>query len=529
MLSTGMRSNLGVKVFGPDLEKIEEIAIQIEKVLQDVPGTRSAFAERVMGGHYFDFKINREEAARYGLTVGSVEDIIETAVGGKNIGYTIEGRERYPISVRYPRELRNDIEALGRILIPTPSGAQIPISLLADMEFAEGPPMIRDEDGQLVGYVFVDVTHQDYEGYVREAQQIVSDRVDVPAGYRLEWAGQYQYLERMKQRLTYVIPITLFIIFVLLYINFGSWKEPLIVFLAVPFSLIGSFWLLYLLEYNLSIAVWVGIIALAGLEAEMGVVFLLYLQLAHDKWKKEGRMRHLMDLREAIHYGAVQRLRPKLMTVLTTFIALLPIMWAASYETGADVMKRMAAPMVGGLVTSFFLGLTIYPAVFFVWKRFELEGPAIPDEIPQPESGRRLGWWIALVLLLVLPLLWWLWSGGPSLIGVEPYQVVAQQQVGDIQIQVSAPEGRFTSGDNRFRLTFREAGELSQVETVRIEFYMPAMATMPAMLIGADVSPISGNEVESRVSLPMPGEWQMRIAFDTPAESRNTRINIRAQ
>ena len=192
-------------------------------------------------------------------------------------------------------------------------------------------------------------------------------------------------------------------------------------------------------------------------------------------------MRHLMDLREAIHYGAVQRLRPKLMTVLTTFIALLPIMWAASYETGADVMKRMAAPMVGGLVTSFFLGLTIYPAVFFVWKRFELEGPAIPDEIPQPESERRLGWWIALVLLLVLPLLWWLWSGGPSLIGVEPYQVVAQQQVGDIQIQVSAPEGRFTSGDNRFRLTFREAGELSQVETVRIEFYMPAMATMPAM------------------------------------------------
>jgi hypothetical protein len=261
----------------------------------------------------------------------------------------------------------------------------------------------------------------------------------------------------------------------------------------------------------------------------MGVVFRLYLQLAHDKWKKEGRMRHLMDLREAIHYGAVQRLRPKLMTVLTTFIALLPIMWAASYETGADVMKRMAAPMVGGLVTSFFLGLTIYPAVFFVWKRFELEGPAIPDEIPQPESGRRLGWWIALVLLLVLPLLWWLWSGGPSLIGVEPYQVVAQQQVGDIQIQVSAPEGRFTSGDNRFCLTFREAGELSQVETVRIEFYIPAMATMPAMLIGADVSPISGNEVESRVSLPMPGEWQMRIAFDTPAESRNTRINIRAQ
>ena len=531
MLSTGMRSNLGVKVFGPDLDKIEEIAIQIENVLQDVPGTRSAFAERVMGGHYFDFKINREEAARYGLTVGDVEDIIETAVGGKNIGYTIEGRERYPINVRYPRELRNDIEALERVLVPTPSDAQIPISLLADMEFNQGPPMIRDEDGQLVGYVFVDVTHEDYEGYVREAQQSVSNRVEIPAGYRIEWAGQYKYLERMKQRLTYIIPITLFVIFVLLYINFGSWKEPLIVFLAVPFSLIGSFWLLYLLEYNLSIAVWVGIIALAGLEAEMGVVFLLYLQIAHDKWRREGKMRHLIDLKEAIHYGAVQRLRPKLMTVLTTFIALLPIMWAATYETGADVMKRMAAPMVGGLVTSFFLGLTIYPAVFFVWKRFELEGPATmpQDATPKRKSGRRLRWWIPLILLLVLPLLWWFWNGGQGLMVDEPLQLVTQQQVGDIEIQVSAPEGRLTSGDNRFRLTFRKAGEPSQVEAVRVEFYMPAMATMPAMLIGADISPISGNEVESRVNLSMSGEWQMRIAFDIPAGSQNTRISIRAQ
>ena len=384
MLSTGMRSNLGVKVFGPDLEKIEEIAIQIEKALQEVPGTRSAFADRVMGGYYFDFKINREEAARYGLTVGAVQEIIETAIGGKNIGYTIEGRERYPISVRYPRELRNDIEGLARVLIPTPSGAQIPISLVADMEYSQGPPMIRGEDGQLVGYVFIDVTHDDYQGYVEQAQQVVASQVEIPPGYRLEWAGQYKYLMRMKQRLTYIIPITLFIIFVLLYLNFGSWKEPLIVFLAVPFSLIGSFWFLYFLDYNLSIAVWVGLIALAGLEAGMGVVLLLYLQLAYQKWKKEGRMRHVADLKEAIHYGAVQRLRPKLMTVLTTFMGLLPIMWASTYETGADVMKRMAAPMVGGLTTSFILGLTIYPAVFFLWKRYEMEGlsATLRDWIP---------------------------------------------------------------------------------------------------------------------------------------------------
>ena len=291
MLATGMRSNLGVKVFGPDLEKIEEIAVQIERILQGVPGTRSAFADRVMGGYYLDFRIKRRQAARYGLTVGDVGRIIETAIGGKNIGYTIEGRERYPISVRYPRELRDDIEGLRRVLTPTPTGAQVPISLLADISYTQGPPMIRDEDGQLVGYVFVDVTHKDYEGYVNQAQQIVREQVELPPGYRLEWAGQYKYLIRMKERLIYVIPLTLIIIFVLLYMSFGSWKEPLIVLLAVPFSLIGSFWLLYLLDYNLSIAVWVGIIALAGLDAETGVVMLLYLLTSYRRWQSEGKMR----------------------------------------------------------------------------------------------------------------------------------------------------------------------------------------------------------------------------------------------
>jgi hypothetical protein len=482
-----------------------------------------------------------------------VQEIIETAIGGKNIGYTIEGRERYPINVRYPRELRNDIEGLARVLVPTPSGAQIPISLLADMEYTQGPPMIRGEDGQLVGYVFVDVTHEDYEGYVKQAQRIVATQVDLPPGYRLEWSGQYKYLMRMKQRLTYIIPITLFIIFVLLYLNFGSWKEPLIVFLAVPFSLIGSFWFLYWLNYNLSIAVWVGIIALAGLEAEMGVVLLLYLQLAYQKWKEEGRMRHVADLKEAIHYGAVQRLRPKLMTVMTTFMGLLPIMWASTYETGADVMKRMAAPMVGGLTTSFLLGLTIYPAVFFLWKRYEMEGLSatlsawIPfahqparstgeiDRTPARPSRSRL-LWIFLALLLVLLLLWGFWNWRPSQMVVEPLQPVAQQQVDDIQIEVSAPEGRFRSGQSRFHLTFRNlGGNPVEVENVNVQFYMPAMATMPAMLIGADITPITPNEIEGNVDLSMLGEWQMRITFDTsagsatPAGSQNARISIRTQ
>ena len=391
MLSTGIRSNLGVKVFGPRLETIDRIGLQIESVLQEVPGTRSAFADRLMGGHYLDFEIHRDKAARYGLTVGNVQDIIETAVGGMNIAYTVEGRERYPISVRYPRELRDDLQMLRRILVPTPAGAQIPITLLADIEPKQGPPMIRDEDAQLVGYVFVDVSHKDYEGYVREAQRIVEEQVELPAGYRLEWAGQYKHLLRTKERLTFMIPVTLFLIFLLLYLNFNSWKEPCIVLLAVPFSLIGAFWLLYWLDYNLSVAVWVGIIALAGLDAEMGVVMLLYLLLAYRRRQERGTMRNREDLRKAIHYGAVQRVRPKVMTVLTTIVGLLPIMWASGSETGVDVMKRMAAPMVGGLVTSFILELTIYPALFVIWKQYEMEGwrGLLSERNRKTAAGRR--------------------------------------------------------------------------------------------------------------------------------------------
>lgn len=369
MLATGMRSNLGIKVFGPELGGIDEIGLRLESILAGVEGTRSVFADRVTGGHYLDFTVLREQASRYGLTVQDVNDIVETAIGGKNIDFTVEGRERYPINVRYPRELRDNIEALRQVFVSTPTGAQIPISMVADIEFNTGPSMIRDENGQLVGYVFVDVAGGDFGGYVERAQQVVQEQLDLPAGYRLEWAGQYKYMERMRERLTIIVPVTLFIIFVLLYLNFGSWQEPLIVFLAVPFSLVGSFWLLYLLDYNMSVAVWVGIIALAGLDAETGVVMLLYLQLAYGRWIGEGRLNTRRDLDEAIHDGAVKRVRPKVMTVVTTIVALLPIMWAADTATGADVMKRMAAPMVGGLVTSFLLELTIYPAIFVLWKR----------------------------------------------------------------------------------------------------------------------------------------------------------------
>jgi Cu(I)/Ag(I) efflux system membrane protein CusA/SilA len=375
MLATGIRSNLGIKVFGPELKTIERVAVEIEQTLKDLPGTRSVFAERLTGGYYLDFNIHRQEAARYGLTVGDVEDIIESAIGGKNIAYTVEGRERYPINVRYLRELRDDLETLERVLVPTPVGMQVPISLLADIAFTTGPPMIRGEGGQLVGYVFVDVTGKNYEGYVRQAQQIVQEKVALPPGYRLEWAGQYRYLLRMKERLKYVIPLTLFIVFFLLYLNFNSWKQTLIVLLAVPFSLVGAVWILYLLGYNLSVAVWVGIIALAGLGAETGIVMLTYLDMAYEQWKQEGRMQNFEDLKEAIYHGAVKRLRPKIMTVSVIIAGLLPIMFADMTETGADVMKRIAAPMVGGVITSMILELIVYPAIYALWKHREIRKP----------------------------------------------------------------------------------------------------------------------------------------------------------
>ncbi|GJM16011.1 MAG: cation transporter [Thermodesulfobacteriota bacterium] len=366
MLSTGFRSNLGIKVFGPDLKTIEDVGVEIEGVLSDLEGTRSVFAERVTGGYFLDFDINREQAARYGLTVGDVEDVIETAIGGKNISQTVEGQERYPINVRYQRELRTDIEELERVVISTPTGAQIPISLLADINFSTGPPQIRNEDGQKVGYVFVDVEGKNYEGYVNEAKELIREKVDLPPGYFLEWAGQYEYLQRVKEKLTIILPITVLIIFLLLYMNFKSATETLIVLLSVPFSLVGSIWLLYLLGYDMSVAVWVGMIALAGLAAQTGVVMIIYLDEAYKKWKDEGKMKNITDLHGSITDGAVQRVRPKMMTVMSTTMGLLPLMW--SLGTGADMMKRIAAPMVGGLITSTVLTLVIIPVVYSLWR-----------------------------------------------------------------------------------------------------------------------------------------------------------------
>lgn len=365
MLATGVRSPLGIQVFGDDLETIERTAVAIERVVSRIPGTRSAFAERSTGGFFLDFEIKRAEAARHGLRVRDINDVIMTAVGGMSVSETVEGRERYPISVRYAREFRDDPNLLEDVLVTTSTGAQIPIAQVADLRFVTGPPMVRSEDGKLVGFVFVD-TERPIADYVQDAKRAVAEQVDLPAGTRLGWAGQFKYFERAKGKLKLVVPLTLLLVIVLLYWNTQSAVETAIVMLAVPFSLIGAVWLLYLLDYNMSVAVWVGLIALAGLDAETGVVMLLYLTLAHKRWEEDGRLQSFGDLRESIVEGAAQRVRPKLMTVLTTMIGLLPVLWSAG--AGADVMKRIAAPMLGGLATSFLLELTVYPAVFAMWK-----------------------------------------------------------------------------------------------------------------------------------------------------------------
>jgi copper/silver efflux system protein len=370
MLSTGIRTPVGIKIFGPDLGKIEEIGKHLEMVLQSIPGTRSAYAERVTSGYYLDFELKRDEIARYGLAIDEIQMLIESVIGGESITTTVEGRERYPVSVRYSRELRDDPERLRRILIPTMNGAQVPLSQLADLRLVSGPAMIRDEDAQLAGYVYVDMAARDIGGYVEEAKKKVAQEVQLPTGYTLSWSGQYEYMQRAKERLIYVVPLTLLVIFLLLYVNFKSVAKCGIVLLAVPFSMIGAIWLLYLLGYNLSVAVWVGIIALAGVDAETGVIMLLYLEQSYEKWRTEGRMQTIRDLHEAIIEGAVKRIRPKVMTIMAILMGLLPIMW--SHGAGADVMKRIAAPMIGGVITSFLLELLVYPAIFDVWRGWKM-------------------------------------------------------------------------------------------------------------------------------------------------------------
>jgi Cu(I)/Ag(I) efflux system membrane protein CusA/SilA len=379
MLSTGIRTPVGIKIAGPDLDELERLGQEVEAVVKSVPGTLSAYAERVMGGSYLDFEIDREAAARYGLTVGDVQDVIQSAIGGMNVSWTVEGLERYPINVRYPRELRDSVERLREILVAAPSGLQVPLGQLSRLDIHRGPEMIKSENARPNAWIYVDLTGSDVGRWVDRARAEVASQVELPTGYTIFWSGQYEYLERARRRLLVIVPLTLSLIVLILWINMRSLVKTGIVLLAVPFSLVGAVWLLWLLGYNWSIAVWVGLIALAGLDAETGVVMLLYLDLAWERWGKQGRMTTYSHLAEAVAHGAVQRIRPKMMTVTTTFVALVPILWATG--TGADVMRRVAAPMVGGVVTSFVGELVFYPAIFFIWRSIGLrKGPLVPGD-----------------------------------------------------------------------------------------------------------------------------------------------------
>jgi len=371
MLSTGIKTPVGIKILGPDLNTLSKLAKEVESVVRKVPGTRSVIAERVTGGYYMDYTINRDAAARYGLTVGDIQDVIQSALGGMKVTQTVEGLERYPVNLRYMRNYRDNLNALKRVLISTPTGAQIPISEVSSFSLHQGPPAIKTENSRKTAWLYVDLESSDIGGYVKLAKKAVDEQIKLPAKYNIVWSGQYEYMEQARKRLMVAVPVTFVLILLLLFFNTHSFGKVGIVILAVPFSLIGSFWLLYLLGYHLSVAVWVGIIALAGLDAETGVVMLLYLDLAHDLWARLGRMKTLGDLKQAIFHGAVKRIRPKMMTVGAILAGLIPIMYGTG--TGSSVMKRIAAPMVGGVVTSLLLELAIYPVLYYYLKRGHLD------------------------------------------------------------------------------------------------------------------------------------------------------------
>ncbi len=382
MLSTGIKTPVGIKLMGPDLTVLSDLSQRIAAVVQTVPGTLSAFPDKAVGGNFLDYKINRKEAARYGLTVGDVQDVIMSAIGGVNITQTVEGLERYPVNVRYSRELRDNLPALNRVLIPTPTGAQVPLSYVADVSIVKGPPVIKSENARKTSWVYVDIRDIDVGTYVNHARTAINEQVAFPEGYSIVWSGQYEYIERAQQRLQLVVPITLFVIFVLLYLNFKNVTASLIVMLSLPFSLVGGIWLLYVLDYHFSVAVGVGFIALAGVAAETGVIMLIYLNQAYKEKRMQGQMNSLKDLYDAIIVGAVDRVRPKMMTVITIMAGLLPILWGAG--TGSEVMKRIVAPMVGGMISSTILTLIVIPVIYYLWKSRALRRQAKENALMTP-------------------------------------------------------------------------------------------------------------------------------------------------
>ena len=370
MLSTGIKTPVGIKVSGPDLKVLQSLALQIEQAMKTLPETLSAYADRAVGGYFLDFDINREAAARYGLTTGDVQDVIQSAIGGMNITETVEGRERYPVNLRYPRDMRDNLEALRRVLIPTPTGNQVPLTLVADIKFTRGTDVIKTEDASPNAWVYVDIKTSDIGGFVTLAKQKLAERVTIPAGYAVTWSGQFEYMERAAERLQMVLPLTLLLIFVLLYSTFRNITEPAIVMLAIPFSLIGGIWLVYWLGFNLSIGVYVGFIALAGTAAETGVMVLSFIDIEIDKLRQQKQaLLTGAEIRAASEAATALRVRPVAITSLANIVGLIPIMWATG--AGADVTQRIAAPALGGMLTVLILSLLVFPVIYSLVLQFQ--------------------------------------------------------------------------------------------------------------------------------------------------------------
>jgi copper/silver efflux system protein len=519
MLSTGIRSQIGITIYGPNLNTIQKIGTQIEAVLKRDPHSVSVFAERIGGGYYLHFKINRPAIARYGLTVASVEHVIQSAIGGMPVSTVIKGRERYPINVRYGPALRQNLPALRRVLVGTPSGAQVPMEQLADIYVTNGPAFVRDENGMLNAFVFVDTKGIDLGSYVAQAKKLIADHVHLPPGYYLGWGGQYQYMQEARKTLTLVIPMTLLIIFVLLYLNFGNPMEVFLVLLTLPFSMVGGIWYLWALHYNFSVAVAVGFIALAGVATEIGVVMIVYLDEAWTRLKGGGGKPTYGALVTAVREGAVQRVRPVMMTFFAITAGLLPIMW--SQGTGALAMKRIAAPMIGGMISTVVLTLLIVPVVYFLWRSRSVEAP--PAEA---KPARKLLTGTVVAGLLVLGIGgWWLWHrlSGPA----APTVIVTQQTVGPYRFEVFSSARQLHKGTNpvRIRVTDAASGKPVDVGSVwfKLQMSMPGMS----MQATAQLEKGQGPGVFNGTIQPGgQGEWHASVGYENRQGKNSTSFTI---
>ena len=519
MLATGIRSQIGIKVLGPDLKTIEKISIEIEGVLKKDPHTATAFAERVTGGYYVVFNVKRREIARYGLTVGDVETVIESAIGGKTISTAIEGRERYPINVRYAPAFRQDLPALRRVLVPTPTGAHVPMEQLADIRLITGPPSIRDENGMLAGFVFVDTKGIDLGSYVNHARKLIADNVKFPPGYFIAWGGQYQYMLAARQTLKLVIPLTLLIIFVLLYLNFRNPVEVFIVLLTLPFAMVGSIWLMWLLGYNFSVAVAVGFIALAGVATEIGVVMIVYLDEAWGNLRRSNPQPSYGELVLAVREGAAQRVRPVMMTFFAIIAGLLPIMWG--HGTGSLAMKRIAAPMVGGMISTTVLTLLIVPLVYFLWRSRGVEAPPV-----EARPTRRL--FIVSIVLGALILVGGgslLWHGlsGPS----KPSAVITTQTVGPYHLTVLGNKSRLHLGNNliRIEVTDTATGKPVDVGSVWFELRMD-MPGMPMQATAQLEKAAQPGIFTGSIAPDGQGEWHASLGYQNRQGKNSASLTV---